>query len=317
MKIIGKWKIKDILKNNNSHILYYVSPIISNDTTKEEFTDLTNVKWIMKYSSYDYTNEINIINEMKLYENKLCVRMPISERYRYEINYIEKYSWYIMERYENSVYNLPKFCKNNLKLLGNYMINFFEWLHLKEKKIHGDIKPDNIIVNTSKKIQDNNYFKLIDYDTIDLPDFSLRCDKLPINGYYYYYLGCNSNESYLSFRMDLQAFGMILLNLSMSKTRYNWLEWQHRASLLYKGHYDNTYNMNQYKYLDIVRKSTFDNIFYMIENKNNQDLIMKYFNIINEQAWGKEPNIQVYIELKELFKLSKKGYKVKIRRKSI
>ena len=314
MKIIGKWKIIDILKNNNGHVIYYVSPIIDKNTTKQEFTDLIDTKWIMKYSLHDYSNEINIINEMKLYENKLCIKMPISERYRYEINHEGKYSWYITERYDSSVYNSPKFCKNNLKLLGHYIINFFEWLHLKEKKIHGDIKPDNIVVNSSKKIQNVDYFKLIDYDTIDYPNFDVTCENSSFNGYYYYNLGCNSNESYLSFRMDLQAFGMILLNLSMSKEKYNWLEWQHKASLLYKEKYNEQY---QYKYLNIIRKSSFTNILNLIENKGNKLIISKYFNIIQEQPWSESPNPHVYTELKELFKLPEKTYKIKIRRKSI
>ena len=315
MKIIGKWKIIDILKNNNGHIIYYVSPIIDKNTTKQEFDDLVDIKWIMKYSIQDNSNEINIINEMKLYENELCIRMPISEKYRYEINHEEKYSWYITERYENSIYNSPKFCKNNLKLLGHYMINFFEWLHLEKQKIHGDIKPENIVVNSSKKIQEN-YFKIIDYDTISFPDFDVTCEESSFNGYYYYHLGCNSNESYLSFKMDLQAFGMILLNLCMSNGKYNLLEWQCKASQLYKDKYSVS-QTNQYKYLNIIRKSSFTNVLSFIENEEHKQLISKYFSIIHKQGWNKNPNPIVYTELKELFKLPEKSSKIKIRRKSI
>jgi hypothetical protein len=38
-----------------------------------------------------------------------------------------------------------------------------------------------------------------------------------------------------------------------------------------------------------------------LENSKYKDIISKYFDIIKNQEWDKDPNIDVYNKLKELF----------------
>ena len=290
-----RWKIINILHETNNHIIYNVLPIFNNNISSNDFNDLISTKWILKFIKDGDVNEINFINNLNKYEKTLFIRIPISKTYRYYIDTPKKYTWYAMEKYDSTVYDSIKFCQDNIILLGNYMTNFFEYLHLVKMQIHGDIKAANILVNFNKNVK----FKIIDYESISKPDLNISCKKLTINGYYYYCLGCESNCSYLSFRMDLQAFGIILLNLCISNNEYKWLDWQQQALKLYEKACTN----NQYIYLNMMRNDSFNNIRYLVKNKKHQNIIIKYFNIISKQGWNKYPNYSVYIELKELFKI--------------
>lgn len=303
-----KWKIINILNETNNHIIYNVSPIFDKNISSDDFNDLISTKWVLKFIKDNNIHEIEFINNLNIYEQFSFIRTPISKSYRYNID--KNNTWYTMERYDNSVSESVKFCQDNMILLGNYMINFFEYLHLIKRKVHGDIKAANILVNINK----TKHFKIIDYESISDPDLNISCKNEGKDSYYYYCLGCESNKSFISFRMDLQAFGIILLNLAISNEKYKWLDWQIKALELYQKKYKCI--INKYRYLNTMRKESFANIYNLIKNKKHQKIIFKYFDIISKQEWNKYPNPLVYNELKELFKI--KYYKFKnYRRNSI
>jgi hypothetical protein len=62
---------------------------------------------------------------------------------------------------------------------------------------------------------------------------SLNCIKNLPNGYYYFGLGCISDKPFMSYRMDLQAFGYLLWSLSLSIDSYHRFNWQMKAFTYY------------------------------------------------------------------------------------
>jgi hypothetical protein len=183
-------------------------------------------------------------------------------------------------------------------LIGKYIVDFFHWLHLEKKKVHGDIKSSNIVV---KYLNCDNPFKIIDYETITNQDLTRLCNELHRDNYYYYHLGCHYNKPYLSFRMDLQSFGQILHSIAASVDYYYTFDWQKRSSDYYHSKY-HLRSRNDFNLLDNNKINYRKD--HRIKNNKYKDIILKYFEIIENQGWEDEPNIKVYEQLKELFNKS-------------
>lgn len=285
------WEIiKEIKNNNHNNIFFRVNPIIKPDLSEDEQKELTSKKWILKYA-IDYKIEVLLIEQNKIYQNKLCVPMPQIASYRKK--YLEKDSWYVMEKCDGSLFDFILTAKSNLNELMVYMIDVFDWLHCKEGKVHGDIKLENILIKNS--ISKNNFY-IIDYETITKPKDYICKEDLP-NGYYYYYIGCLPDKPYYSFRMDLEAFGMILVQIYLSETSPLHFKWQNKANKYYtkkitENFFDKLDKEKFYEMSDEMKK---------VDNK----MILQYLEIIKQQDWdAKFPNLAVYNQLKQIFNLS-------------
>jgi len=275
----GIWKIENIIEEKTDSAIYNIIPT----NLDCENIEIYDNDWVMKITNYD--TEIRVIESLKIYENPFACKMPSNYQNRH--GFYKKNNWFVLEKYDDNLLNKFMFGKQNLNLLVLNIIDFIEWLHVEKKKIHGDIKAQNIVVKTNSI---NKLFCLIDYENIQEPDGTIICkDNLP-NGYYYYSLGCDINESYLSYRMDLEAFGMILWALTLSEEKYYSFDWQNSSYYYYNNHEKNNYFYN----LDKTKN---------IQPKN--DLINKYYNIINKVKWNdKIANPDIYKNIKNLVRPS-------------
>ena len=273
----GIWKIKNAIEQKSDTAIYNVIPCPLEDKSIELYEN----DWVMKITNYD--SEIKVIESLKLYESPFACKMPSNYQNRH--GFYKKNSWFILEKYDDNLINYFMFGKQNINLLILNIIDFIEWLHIEKNHIHGDIKAGNIVV---KQNSINKPFCLIDYESVQEPDVTIICkDNLP-NGYYYHSLGCNINESYLSYRMDLEAFGMLLWELTLSEEKYYSFDWQKSAHHYYNNHEKNNY----FFYIDKTRELN-------IKPKNN--LITKYYEIIDKLKWNEtKPNPDIYKNIKNL-----------------
>lgn len=281
IKTTKHWILLDKIIDTPNSKLYNVSPIIDENTPEEDRKDLSSRKWIVKFSPDNVEN--TIIESLKLYDNNLCIKIPKNILFRN--NGSVDNNWYTMEKYETTITQNYIFARKKIKQLGLYMIKFFEWLHVKENKIHGDIKPTNIMINKKNK---ENPFIIIDYETIGIPDLRYKCTDNDYINYYYFYIGCDYDKPYFSYRMDLQALGYILYALVLSIDEYHIFPWQ---------------ELSHNYYLAKSTKNFFGDLIKLRPSniKIENILINKYFEIINEQGWESAPNPEVYNKLKELF----------------
>jgi hypothetical protein len=213
-KIINpkNWIITDIFISNDKSLIYNVLPIINESTSEEDKLFLHDKKWVLKFT--DDLNEIDQIYNLKIYDNNLCIKIDKNSLYANEKT---KENYYVMEKYDDNILNNFRYAQDNFMKLGKYVIDFFHWLHIEENQIHGDIKPNNIVFKQSYK---DNPFKIIDYENIKSPDIKYICNETHRDNYYYYFLGCEYNKPYHSYRMDLQAFGQVLYSIAVSDKYY-------------------------------------------------------------------------------------------------
>ena len=277
------WILKENVYNKNGTKLYDISHNPDKILTLETINELNKKDWIMKVSEDNRCrDEINIINELKLYDCSYCINFPRFNYYRY--GQIYKSWWYVLEKYDSSISKDLIYCQNNIKQLGFQIISFFEWLHLKGK-VHGDVKSDNIVLRKR-----DNSFRMIDFESVKEPTKHMCYEDLP-NGYYYYGLGCEYDKPNFSYRMDLESFGFILWNILLYSSEVSGFSWQRYAFNLYnKGKTSNYFNA-----LETEKK-------YNLLEKEKPEIIEKYFSIISKSGWfDKYANPHVYIELKNLF----------------
>ena len=286
-----KWMLIDILENkDNSTVIYNVKPINKKYFFfNNKYSVVDDKIWVMKrfyFKNNDnkYSDELNNIEKYKLYDCKFCISMPENPEYRFGHDLIG--AWYTMEKYDGNLKNNFLFGKNKIKLLISNIIDFFEWLHITKSRVHGDVKVDNILV---KFTENERPFVIIDYESISEPENILCLNNLP-NGYYYYGLGCKSDKPYISYRMDLEAFGYILWSLTLSVEQYIKFNWQRQSFILY----ETGKKKNEFNLLDEIRNNSFI-------NTDMNDLIKSYFNIISKVDWfDKNPNPDVYKQIRNI-----------------
>lgn len=287
------WLTNDVLIKTSNSIIYNVVIDRNNKyITEDEIKELQENQWVVKFFEC-FDNEVKIINSMQLYNNDLCIKMPLKQKFRCCIE--NHYSYYVMEKYDTDLYKDPLIAKKNFFILGEYIINFFKWLHLQEQKIHGDIKSQNIII---KKNPSNfrQMFRVVDYESIDNQKNNICRNSLP-NGYYYYLLGCHPDKPFFSFRMDLEAFGYVLVSIvQCDNIFYSNSEWQLKAVEFYKSNV----SVDKFDELEELKKNY--NISNILQDNEYKNIILEYFNIIKEQDWESKPNPIVYGKLNNLFK---------------
>jgi serine/threonine protein kinase len=285
----NKWLIIDILEKKGNTTIYNVKPNINDDTSEIIKNNLKGKKWVLKLinnnHSKPYIEEIQNTEDYQLYKSSYCVNMPEDSSFRSGI--IDNKCWYVMEKYDDSLKNNFLFGKNKMGLLISNIIDSLEWIHLTHNIVHGDIKIDNILINFNNT---EKPFCLIDYESMTKPN-SLNCIKNLPNGYYYFGLGCISDKPFMSYRMDLQAFGYLLWCLSLSIDSYHRFNWQMKAFT----YYDN--NKITSEFYDLENIQNIENL-----NANMNDLIKSYFEIISEVDWFEKesPNPDIYKRIKNL-----------------
>ena len=280
---INDWIIIKVIKEGINSTIYNV--IFDNNDSNQDMdidllVDLLKNKWILKLSKNENTDEIEKIEELEINKCNLIAKMPQLLKYRNGI--FNNRKWYIIEQYSCAITQIPQYCLKNINRLGLYLINFLEWLHIEKKHIHGDIKQENIVIN-----KDTLQFSIIDFETIDTPSIFCVCKNFLPHGYYYYGLGCYSDKSYFSYRMDLQAVGCILHDILVNDSCG--FDWSHKSFEFYNNDIETDYFVE----LDGMRMKHTLELPYIIN---------QYYNIINELEWNVEVSKpEIYIELKKIF----------------
>ena len=282
MSYLTYWKLMKLIYKQNNITLYYVIPYINNTQSAELIDELLNTRWVIKIiKRNNHDDEINIIKNLDLQNRPFAIKFPSDTKYCYGID--KEYSWYVMEYYTGNISKHIVSSKQNINHLIFDVISFLEWLHVKKNLVHGDIKAENIVY---KKV--NNIYRLIDYENITRPR-SITCRQDLPNGYYYYGHGCEMDKPYYSYKMDLQAFGFILINIYTSNLHYELFFWQEKAFSYYN-------KQTIEDYFDMLDEKRYTELL----NYKYSDIISKYFDIIKNIGWYDivpDPNIYKQIKI--------------------
>jgi serine/threonine protein kinase len=278
------WILTKNTYNKNGTLIYDISYNPNRILTFKITSELDKNEWLMKLSKDGRCeDEIAIINNLRFEECPFSIKFPKYDFYK--TGKLDKYKWYVIEKYDGVIRHDLIYCSSQLKNMGYQIISFLEWLHVSKGKAHGDLKTDNIVF----KKKDTS-FRIIDFESVTDPSNELCYESLP-NGYYYYGLGCEYDKPPFSFRMDLQSFGYLLWGLSLHGSDFNGFRWQKQAFELYQKRKISNY----FSGLDIEKK--YNNL-----EIEKPEIIEKYFSIIEYAGWfDKKANPKVYTNLKELF----------------
>ena len=261
--IIGPWKVYKMINIINDRVIV---DVIINKILSDEFN--INKIWTMKINISNENEIENIIN-YELDQCKYSMKYPSNDFYFY--GKINKYWWFVMEKFELDCNNLIIF---NYKLFLDGVINFLRYIHIEKKVVHGDLKPKNILYNENK-------YTVCDFETLKPPDKLDICNGNHYNDYYYYLYGCEYNKNIFSYRNDLQSVCYILWMILRENKYMNYQQ-------LAQDYYTNHIRENQMKKLEQLRSQEI-----------MPPLIKKYYNIISIIKWDQEepPDNQVYDNL--------------------
>ena len=277
--MIHSWRIMDIIYNHNQTLILNV---VLDGISPDKLVNMLNynTEWIMKIRSDLDESEYYLKNELN--KCKYALDIPKDDIFfkgKFKIiNEHNKYTTYYWSTYEKYTEDIGKnyiYVRKRWKELLTCVIEFLRFIH-KKNIVHGDLKAKNILYENG-----SNIFKVCDYESLMSPNVNDICNKSGYNGFYHYSLGCKKDESYYSYRMDLEAFGNILWAIFLSSNIDEYIfDWQEAAFDLYKKKIENNSSdvyTNYYKYLDdIKRKSCSVKIF---------PIINKYFEIISVVDW--------------------------------
>jgi len=294
--MIHTWRIMDIIYDHNQTLILNV---VLDGISPDKLVKMLNYKteWIMKIRNDLDESEYYMKNELDKCKYALDIpKEDIFFKGKFKIiNEHNKYTTYYWSTYEKYTEDIGKnyiYAKKRWKELLTCVIEFLRYIH-KKKIIHGDLKARNILYENG-----SNIFKVCDYESLMSPNVDDICNKSSYNGFYYYSLGCQKDESYYSYRMDLEAFGYILWAIFLSSDVDEYIfDWQEAAFDLYKKKIKNNSSdvyTNYYKYLDdIKKKSCSSKIFPIID---------KYFQIISVIDWKSTdpPDDCIYDQILEL-----------------
>lgn len=281
--IIGQWKITKFISGHNGGYIYEVCTTITdyNIIGKKLYG---RSLWAMKLKDIRFDDEGQIIIKHNLFNCAYILNIPNDEilfNGRYG-----NYDWYVIELYTDDIGKNIKFVKDNFSKLLISMCNFLKFLHRERCLVHGDIKLQNVLFKEDANI----LFKICDYETIKKPNLSTICREAEYDGYYYYSLGCYPDKSYNTYRMDLEAFGIILWSVMSSEDGVKKkLEFQQKSW----SYYENKIKDDKYEHLDILKEK---------DKENMPEIIKKYFEIISFVDWELQipPNISVYNKINNL-----------------
>ena len=281
--IIGQWKITKFISGHNGGYIYEVCTTITdyNIIGKKLYG---RSLWAMKLKDIRFDDEGQIIIKHNLFNCEYILNIPNDEilfNGRYG-----NYDWYVIELYTDDIGKNIKFVKDNFSKLLISMCNFLKFLHRERCLVHGDIKLQNVLFKEGANI----LFKICDYETIKKPNLSTICREAGYDGYYYYSLGCYPDKSYNTYRMDLEAFGIILWSVMSSEDGVKKkLEFQQKSW----SYYENKIKDDKYEHLDILKEK---------DKENMPEIIKKYFEIISFVDWELQipPNISVYNKINNL-----------------
>ena len=112
----GIWKIENAIEEKSDSAIYNVIP----STLEDKSIELYENDWVMKITNYD--SEIKVIESLKLYENPFACKMPSNYQNRH--GFYKKNSWFVLEKYDDNLFNNFRFGKQNLNLLILNIIDF-------------------------------------------------------------------------------------------------------------------------------------------------------------------------------------------------
>jgi serine/threonine protein kinase len=296
---INNWSVIKIIDQ------FYDSIIIEVLLDSVDPVDLVNnynlkTIWIMKIRKYNDISEGEYYFKYELNKCIYALQSPKNELSSYgKLELVnDRCTWSITEKYDEDISKNYIFAKNNWIHLLISVIEFLRYIHREKKVVHGDLKAKNILYKTDSEI----LFKVCDYESLTPPNITDICKKAGYIGYYYYSIGCAKNESFFSYRMDLEAFGLILWAVLISKSKEEFVfDWQKMCHKLYKKKIiDTLIDINSnYALIDNLKKMTY--MYNMI------DIIDKYYEIISTVDWksNEPPDNNIYDELISLQNFAK------------
>ena len=267
--IIGPWKVHKII---NVVCDRCIVDVVIDKTLNDQLNDINKI-WTMKINNYS-DEEINNIKNYELNKCKYSMQYPIDDNYF--SGKINKYNWFVMEKFEFDCNELSYF---NYKYFLDYVINFLRYIHREKKVVHGDLKSKNILYN-----KDNIRYVVCDFETLQKPNKEDICNGEHYNDYYYYLYGCELNQCIYSYRNDLQSICYIL-----------WMVLRENKYMNYQTRSQNYYNYH-------IK----ENKMYKLELLRSQEImppvIKKFYDIISIVKWDQEepPDNELYDNLIKL-----------------
>jgi len=297
---INNWSVIKVLEQLYDSIIIEV---LLDSVDPIDLVNNFNLKtiWIMKIRKYSDICEGEYYFKYELDKCIYALQSPKNELSAYgKLELLnERCTWSITEKYDEDISKNFIFAKNNWIHLLVSVIEFLRYIHREKKVVHGDIKAKNILY----KIDSEILFKICDYESLTHPNNDDICKKSGYIGYYYYSIGCEKNESFFSYRMDLEAFGLILWTVLISKTKDEYIfDWQKMCHKLYNQKIITDMNVTNSNYILI------DNLKKMAQMYNMIEIIEKYYEIISVVNWksNEPPDNNIYDELINLQNFSKK-----------
>lgn len=173
---------------------------IHSDSTSVSIVSTTDTDWVLKLTTAEEVVAVLLLFEAR---PRNCVRFPPT------LGALCGEQWYAMQRYSGSAASCREFCRANWQALAIAVLAFLEDLHHGVGRIHGDIKPSNILVNTGRR-----EFAVSDFETMRAPDERLTVDYNVDSRWYYLAWGAEPEYPAQSWRMDLTALGYLLADLT-------------------------------------------------------------------------------------------------------
>ena len=274
---------KFITKNNTSVILQYVN-IVTNKNFIIKIILNSNLNNRIALN-YEYINKLNLHNILKYQILKLNNSIVlISKLYEYDFK----------TYFENKKYNIKNKFNLNLNLIIKHLIKAIYDLHI-NNIIHGDIKPENVLISKTK-----NIFKKFKLAVCDL-DYSITKYNVHLHSITKYYCPYYILNHYnYKIKDDIFCLG-ILITYILDEQLFKTIVDLHNSSRL---------NLELFKTIVDLHNSSHLN-FELYENKirhitniaiNKSKIKNKYKNILFKIL---EPKYELRISSKKLYSYSK------------
>lgn len=201
-KTYGPWTIPVTAA---SHPLYLCNDIPGLSVTVIQTTDSD---WVLKIRTDDRDPE-ELIAVLLIYQFRPRNSVQFPSTISALCGTAPGLNWYAMRRYAGSAASLRDYCRANWQALGLAVLTFLEDLHTTVGRIHGDIKPSNILVNPARR-----EFAVSDYESLRTPDGRTAREYCTDSCWYYLAWGAEPDRPVRSWRMDLTALGFLLADLT-------------------------------------------------------------------------------------------------------
>jgi hypothetical protein len=179
---------------------------IKPETSSVSIVPTTDTNWVLKLTTAEEVVAVLLLFEAR---PRNCVQFPPTLGALCGSTSVADRQWYAMRRYSGSAASHRDFCREGWQALAVAVLAFLEDLHCGMGRVHGDIKPSNILVDTRRR-----EFVVSDYETVSAPNDRQAIDYDVDSRWYYLAWGAEPDCPVRSWRMDLTALGYLLADLT-------------------------------------------------------------------------------------------------------